>query len=197
MKNILILLILLTSPTPTPIMSPVNTLNRQPEFIELTGIGQFGIERKARPDIPAHLHTGIDIKRPSNNYQFEPIFAIADGMVISKRTDGPYAQLMIEHLSPKDTFWTLYEHISEIQVSVGQPVNPGTVLARFFNKEELNEFGWQFDHFHFEILKTPPRPLIPSHRNPERFFMSHTLDCYTKEDLRTHFHNPIQFLTKF
>jgi len=65
--------------------------------VQLTEIGEFGLMRKARVGIPAHFHTGIDIKRPGNNYHDEPIFPIAPGRVISKRTDGPYAQLIIEH----------------------------------------------------------------------------------------------------
>jgi hypothetical protein len=32
--------------------------------VQLTHIGSYGLSRKARPGIPAHLHTGVDIKRP-------------------------------------------------------------------------------------------------------------------------------------
>ena len=45
-----------------------------PDEIRLTAIGDFGYPRKARPGIPAHLHTGIDIRRPVQNYNKEPIF---------------------------------------------------------------------------------------------------------------------------
>jgi hypothetical protein len=56
--------------------------------IQLTPIGDFGLTRKARKDVPEHLHAGIDIKRPSNNYFDEPILPIAPGVVISMRNDG-------------------------------------------------------------------------------------------------------------
>jgi len=80
------------------IFLPVNIKNRKDySKIQLTEIGEFGLKRKARNNIPSHYHTGIDIKLPNNNYFNEPIFPIAEGRVISKRTDGPYAQLIIEH----------------------------------------------------------------------------------------------------
>jgi hypothetical protein len=47
---------------------PINLKNRQTwKSVQLTSIGQFGLLRKTRPGIPAHLHTGADIKRPNNN----------------------------------------------------------------------------------------------------------------------------------
>lgn len=177
--------------TGTEVRIPINS-----SHIELTEIGEFGLLRKARPNIPAHLHTGIDIKRPGNNYDHEPIFPIADGIVISKRTDGPYAQLIIEHPNNGEPFWTVYEHIAEIQVHLSQQVNPETQIARFFNREELNLHGWQFDHFHFEILKKQPLKITPSAKTPERHFRSYTLSCFTEEELLQNFYDPYLFLYK-
>ena len=145
---------------------PINTPNRKSiEFIELTNIGQFGLLRKERPGIPAHYHTGIDIKRPKNNYQDEPIFPISEGMVISKRQDGPYAQLILEH-GNELKFWTVYEHIAGIKVNLFDKVNAKTPIARFMNKNELNKYGWQFDHFHFEVLKVKPIQLKRDNSKP-------------------------------
>ena len=162
--------------------------------IELTVIGQFGLLRKARPGIPAHLHTGIDFKRPTNNYDDEPIFPIAQGTVISKRDDGPYAQLIIEH-EGDEPFWTVYEHIAGIEVALFEPVTPDQPIARFMNLQELDRYGWQFDHFHFEVLKAPPIQLkVDGVQNPERLFASHTLTCYTEADLAEKFYDPMVFL---
>ncbi|MEQ8809844.1 MAG: M23 family metallopeptidase [Imperialibacter sp.] len=173
----------------------MNTHNRQSASqIALTDIGEFGLMRKERPGIPAHYHTGIDIKRPTRNYFDEPIFPVKDGLVISKRTDGPYAQLIIEHQDRRGKFWTLYEHIAGIEVELHQPVSPDRPIARFMNKKELDEYGWQFDHFHFEVLKTRPLALKPDSTKPERHFSSYTLTCYTRDDLRKHFHHPMEFL---
>ncbi|MFY0601766.1 MAG: M23 family metallopeptidase [Cyclobacteriaceae bacterium] len=164
------------------------------DSIELTEIGDFGIIRKARPNIPAHHHTGIDIKRPNGNYQAEPIYTIADGEVISKRTDGPYAQLIIFHDLAIGPVWTVYEHIAEIEVELGELVTQDKPIARFFNRQELDQYGWQFDHFHFEILKSPPINIRPSEKLPDRHFRSYTLGCFDEEALLEHFYEPQKFL---
>lgn len=177
---------------------PIQVEDRQNiNHIELTSIGDFGLLRKARPGIPAHLHTGMDIKRPSKNYIDEPIYAIHAGTVISKREDGPYAQLILEHQGIK-TFWTVYEHISGIEVELFEEVGTDKPIARFMNTQELDRYGWQFDHFHFEILKVAPTRLkIDYEKNPERLYASHTLICYTQSDLEKYFHDPMVFLRYF
>ncbi|WP_109829485.1 M23 family metallopeptidase [Reichenbachiella versicolor] len=159
--------------------------------IELTKIGQFGVKRKARPRVPAHLHTGVDIKRANGDYDHAPILAIADGEVISIRRDAAYAQIIINH---DEQFWTLYEHVADIEVHLGDWVEAGEPVARFFNREELDRFGWQFDHFHFEVLKRAPRPLRYDVNNSERKFSSFTLECFNEEQLKYYFYDPLEFL---
>lgn len=176
------------------ILLPINCVDRfNLSEVQLTEIGTFGIARKAREGVPKHFHTGIDIKRPGSNYQFEPIFPIAEGIVISKRTDGPYAQLIVKHNLNGLQFWTLYEHIAGIMVSVGDDVSPHQPMARFMNTNELNRYGWQFNHFHLEVLKTRPIPLAPDSNHPERFFSSYSLICYSIEDLKKYYFDPMEF----
>lgn len=193
MKYILIFSLLFIS---QHVRVPIGNENRiSVNAIELTEIGAFGVQRKARPGIPSHLHTGIDIKPPNENYLTDEfIYPIAKGVIISKRTDGPFAQLIIEHETQNEIFWSLYEHITDIQVELFQPVNSDEPLARFFNAIELDQIGWQFNHFHFEILKTRPIQLRPDESNPERLFNSFTLICKTPSALANHFHSPIEFL---
>ncbi len=177
------------------IFLPLDLGNRRDvSKIKLTGIGGFGTERKARPNVPAHYHTGIDIKRPSDNYDFAPIFPIAEGEVISKRTDGPYANLVIEHMIEGKRVWTLYEHIAGITVHVGDVVKPSTPVARFMNRDELSRYGWQFDHFHFEVIKVQPLKIQPTAKNPERCYHSYTLICYSRDDLNKYYIDPVKFL---
>ena len=179
------------------VLLPIKTTNRKViTELTLTQIGAFGIMRKARPQVQQHLHTGIDIMRPNKNYNKEFIYPIADGVIISKRTDGPYAQLIVEHEVNNDTFWTVYEHIAGIQVELYEPVNPQQPIARFFNLKELDKFGWQFDHFHFEVLKIRPISIKPSFDNPERHFNSYTLSCQTTSQLQKHYYNPSRFLSE-
>jgi len=163
--------------------------------VQLTHIGSYGLKRKARPGIPAHLHTGIDIQRPLQNYEYEPILPVASGTVISMRDDGPFAQIIIEHKLPhEDPVWTVYEHIAGIMVTVGDIVLPHEAIARFMNRQELERYGWQFDHVHFEVLKVRPRPLKPTSKTPLRFFSTYSLECYTELDLRKYYYNPISFM---
>jgi hypothetical protein len=170
---------------------------QHPSDIKLSEIGDFGHIRKARKNVPEHYHTGIDIKRPSKNYTNEPVFTLADGVIISVRDDGPFAQIIIEHLQNRLKFWTLYEHISGIAIKVNDKVKAGFPIARFMNREELNKYGWQFDHFHLEVLKIKPMPLKPDNKHPERFYTSYSLICYKKEDLDKYYYEPLSFFEKY
>ena len=136
--NLLIFTLLFSSLGELEYRLPIDTLNRKlTDTLMLTDIGEFGLLRKERPGIPAHYHTGIDIKRPSTNYVEEPIFPVCDGIVISKREDGPYAQLIVEHQHDQK-FWTVYEHIAGITVDLFDYVTPNSSIARFMNTSELN-----------------------------------------------------------
>jgi len=161
--------------------------------ITLTKIGEFGLWRKNRPNVRGHFHTGIDIKRPNHNYDNEPIFPIAEGLVISKRDDGPYAQIIIEHTSENVKYWSVYEHVAGILVNLNDRVEIGYPIARFMNRMELDEYGWQFDHLHCEILKVKPMKLRGDAKNIDRRYNSYSLVCYTKDELRKYFYNPILF----
>ncbi|NTV83141.1 MAG: M23 family metallopeptidase [Bacteroidales bacterium] len=166
--------------------------------IKLTPIGAFGKIRQARPGIPEHLHTGIDIKRPTSNYDNELVFPLASGRVISLRDDGPFAQIIIEHqLDYHNRFWSVYEHIAGISVTIGEQVIAGKPLARFMNRKELEKYGWQFDHFHLEILKVKPRIIQPSFELPYYLYQTYNLECYSLEDLAYYYYDPIEFLNNY
>ncbi len=175
---------------------PFNAENRQSwEEVRLTKIGDFGLIRKARPTVPEHLHTGVDIKRHSNNYVDEPVYPAAIGKVISLRDDGPFAQIIIEHkMENQNKVWTVYEHIAGINVVYGQFVNPEYPIARYMNKDELDKYGWQFDHFHFEVMKMKPKPISPDKNKPFRFFYTYCLVCFDQTDLGKRYYHPKEFL---
>ncbi|MBD3240603.1 MAG: peptidoglycan DD-metalloendopeptidase family protein [Chitinivibrionales bacterium] len=165
--------------------------------IRLTAIGRFGELRKARPGIPAHFHTGVDIRRPSERYDHEPIFAAAAGTVVSVRDDGPFAQVLVEHLlSSGDTVWTVYEHVAGIRISLGDRVGPRTPLARFMTISELEQYGWQFDHVHFEVMRKRPPALAPTDHLPQRRFGTYALMCYSREQLERRYFDPWVFLER-
>ena len=178
-----------------PILTPTRT---NIEALRLTTIGDFGLIRQAREGIPAHYHTGIDIQRPGENYWSEPVFSIAHGVVISIRNDGPFAQIIIEHTDPSGMlFWSVYEHISGIVVEYGQSVHSLEPIARFMNRDELNLYGWQFDHFHLEIMRIPPYKLKPVEPHPDRHYTTYALTCFSEEELYKRYFNPIDFFIQF
>jgi hypothetical protein len=76
-------------------------------------------------------------------------------------------------------------------------VSPRKPIARFMSRDELNQFGWQFDHFHLEILKMPPMKLQPEVLQPERLFNSYSLVCYTPQDLEKYYYDPLEFLKSY
>jgi murein DD-endopeptidase MepM/ murein hydrolase activator NlpD len=174
---------------------PIRTTDRQSwREIRLTDIGQFGRPRIARPQVPAHLHTGVDLCRPSQNYTDEPIYAASCGKVISLRDDGPFAQIIIEHTVHGQTMWTVYEHIAGITVSLDETVTPDRPIARYMNRDELQRYGWKFDHVHFEVMQSPPYPRAIDSRTPLRRFATHGLQCYTAQELSRYYADPEVFL---
>ena len=62
------------------------------------------------------------------------------------------------------------------------------------NKSELNKYGWQFNHFHFEILKIPPKKIKPGNTQPQHIFKTYNLVCYTFEDLQNFYYDPLELL---
>lgn len=170
-------------------------VNCHPDSVRLTRIGEFGLLRRARPGIPAHLHAGIDIARPSDNYHHEPVYPVGPGVVVSLRDDGPFAQLIIEHrLENGAKLWSVYEHVSGMVCSLGDTVSPEHPLARFMNRQELDRHGWQFDHLHLEIMRIPPRPRSPDPRLPYCRYATYGLTCYVRQELEARYLDPIEFL---
>jgi hypothetical protein len=76
---------------------------------------------------------------------------------------------------------------------VNDRVDAKVPIARFMNRKELDTYGWQFDHFHFEILKVKPIALVPVKETPERFFKSYSLICYSDKELEQYFYSPMAF----
>jgi len=87
-------------------------------------VGRFGPERNPRFNVVTP-NNGIDIAAPIGT----AVRAVAKGRVDYTAEDyGTYGQIVI--LNHGDSYYTLYAHLSEILVSVGQQVTSGQVIGR-------------------------------------------------------------------
>ena len=99
-------------------------------------------------------HKGMDI---STRSQIIPIYATADGVVVTANYDSGYGnQVIIDH---GNGFTTLYAHCDELMVKEGAKVEKGDVIAT------TGSTGWSSGiHCHYEIM------LNGEYQNPRDFF---------------------------
>jgi len=87
-------------------------------------IGRFGPERHPRFNVVTP-NNGVDISAAIGT----PVRSVAKGRVDYTSEDyGTYGQMII--VNHGDSYYTLYGHLSQISVSVGQQVTAGQVIAR-------------------------------------------------------------------
>jgi murein DD-endopeptidase MepM/ murein hydrolase activator NlpD len=118
--------------------------------IERRVTGVYGEYRRSYK--PGHHHAGLDLKGNFN----EIVYTIGFGWVVQIFRQFPHRSVVVEHHLPNGSIlYSMYVHIEDIQVQVGDWVNENTPLARLFNKEELEraDFGTP-NHLHLEIRKT-------------------------------------------
>lgn len=105
----------------------------------------------------ASFHEGVDIaplKRNQRGEPLDPILAVAAGRVVyicsiaGNSTYGKY--IVIEHEDTMGAIFTLYAHLSEVQVKQGDLVMPGTVLGVMGNTATYN-IPLSRAHLHFEV----------------------------------------------
>lgn len=178
-------------------MLPLELENRQSwNEVRFTQIGHFGTYRKERPGIPAHLHTAIDLMRLVPDSVEVAIYAIAEGTVISFRDDGPFAQIIIEHVDNGDTLWSVYEHVGGVFVILGEEVGTETKIARYMNNAQLDRYGRHFNHLHLEIMKTAPPTREPHPTQESLKFGTYCLVAYDKALLNKYYYSPEKFFNE-
>lgn len=102
-------------------------------------------------------HPGVDIILPMNT----PVLAVANGIVVTAREDsktgaGKYIVLRHDNVpyinengqEITTTLFSIYEHLNEINVSVGDSVKKGTVIGKSGNSGRSTT-----PHLHFQIDK--------------------------------------------
>ena len=114
-------------------------------------VGHFGPETHPKWGTVTP-NNGIDIQAAIGT----PVRAVARGRVEYTSEDyGTYGQMII--LNHGDGYFTLYGHLSEIDVSVGQEVEAGATIARSGDSGSLKG-----PILHFEVRKGAS-PLDPEH----------------------------------
>lgn len=133
------------------IFSPFHEKDRKClNLLESRVTGIFGEYRKSYKS--GHHHAGLDLKGDFN----EKVHAIGFGWIVKIFRQFPHRSIIVEHRLPDGRIlYSMYVHVEDIQVRVGDWVDGNTALARLFNEEELERanFGTA-NHLHLEIRKT-------------------------------------------
>lgn len=104
------------------------------------------------------FHSGIDLAGPLNT----PIYAAADGIIVQAGRNGGYGlSIRIEHESGYET---LYAHLNEIEVAVGDEVKKGDIIGKMGSTGRSTGV-----HLHYEIYRNgeviDPYLYITFHQN--------------------------------
>jgi murein DD-endopeptidase MepM/ murein hydrolase activator NlpD len=142
--------------------------------------GQYGFVRDpvetSAGMVYTRLHEGIDIRplqRDERGEPLDPVRAIAAGVVVHTSQVAGYSNygryVVVEHRWGGCNYYSLYGHLSSIQVQVGQRVQPrdqlgvmghtgdGLNQARAHLHFELNlMLSRQFEPWHDSLFKTDP-----------------------------------------
>lgn len=172
---------------------PLRTADRQDwSTVLFEPDAKFKTMRSPFGQVKLHYHTGADIQ-VKEEFGFVdapgmPVYAIAAGKVVAIEDPMPQRRITIEHKLPDGkTVWSAYCHISDAQVSVNQLVDEETVIARRMNREELDHYGWEYDHVHLEILKKLPVYVTD-------YYHRKTFTCDTEAEVDEYFFDPVFFL---
>lgn len=168
---------------------PLNTSDRQDwSTVSLEPDAYFKNLRAPFGTVKLHYHTGIDLQNRTIVIPGEPVYAIATGKVIAIEDPPPQRRITIEHLLPNgDKVWSVYIHIIDEQVKVGDIVDSETVIARLMNATELQMYGQEYNHVHLEIMKKMPPYFADLNQRK-------TFTCYTQAEVDEYFYNPEEFL---
>jgi len=150
----------------------------------------FKAPRAPFDSVKLHFHTGIDLQNGNTIQPGEPVYPIAAGKVIAIEDPPPQRRITIEHrYTNRKKVWSVYIHIIEERVNVGDSVDTGTAIARLMNPAELETYGWDYNHVHLEIMKK-----LPPHVS--EFYQRKTFSCYNEKEVDKYFYDPHEFLRK-
>lgn len=131
--------------------SPFDDLDRKNfRMLKNRVVAVYGEYRKSYK--PGHHHAGIDLGGGFN----ETVYAIGRGRVLRIFRTSPHKTVIIKHYLPDKKFlYSVYTHVKDNKVKVGDWVDEKTALARLFDQDELISAGFGTpNHLHLEIRKS-------------------------------------------
>lgn len=178
-----------SQPLATDWKLPLNTSDRKDwSTLSFEPDAHFKALRAPFGPVKLHYHTGVDLQNSHPQRPAEPVYAIAPGIVIAIDDPLPQRRITIEHTLPDgSTVWSIYVHISNEQVAVGDIVDTETVIGYLMSQAELQIYGREFDHVHLEIMKQMPEEAAEYHQRK-------TFTCYSESEVDEYFFNPVAFL---
>ncbi len=168
---------------------PLNTIDRQDwATLVFEPDAHFKALRAPFDSIKLHYHTGIDLQNTNAVGSGQPVYAVAAGKVIAIEDPPPQRRITIQHTLVEGTkVWSVYIHIINERVRVGDIVDTETVIARLMNAAELERYGQEYNHVHLEIMKKIPPAFVDVNQRK-------TFTCYTDQEVDEYFYNPETFL---
>lgn len=140
--------------------------------------GAFLADRATYAHLQLHVHTGIDLQNRSGGGPGEPVYAAAKGKVFDVKIQAQGTRVTVQHLLPNgESVYTSYIHVAGVQVKKGERVGPNTVVARRFNRAELEKYGAFYNHLHFQVHKRV-------------FVAEHTINTQTHDEAKQRFYDP-------
>jgi murein DD-endopeptidase MepM/ murein hydrolase activator NlpD len=109
---------------------------------------------QAYTGIPQELHARPSARRDRHQRPLEaPVYAIGKGRVHLVFREFPHLTVAVEHTLPDGSvLYSMYVHVMDVKVAVGDEVDETTVLACLFDAEELAKADFATaNHLHFEI----------------------------------------------
>ena len=126
------------------------------------------------------FHPGVDLngKGSCDEDLGLPIYAIADGIVKGFRDKKDAWGMMLSIYHPKYQVWSIYAHIQNPKVKIGDGVKEGQQIA-----EIGNSYGKYCAHLHFEIRKKATGSLT-----------TYPTKEWTQDRVLSYYVNPLAFI---
>lgn len=153
-------------PTPSHLELPLTPYQLSPDYLK------FG-ERIRRHVVLWATHLGDDVVVEPGT----PVQASGDGEVVwsemrlgseGHRNWGGVVIIGHTHAITQQPFYSVYGHMKDLAVKVGQPIKAGQLLGHVAASYTPENGWWKVPHLHFAIYTGPwQNDILPGYKRPE------------------------------